>query len=269
MIKNIYGHRGARGLYAENTIEGFKKAIQMPIKGVELDVIVSKDRQLVVSHEPWLSHLYCKNLLGQPIQANREESYNLFQMNYQEISQYDCGSKLNPRFPFQQLFPASKPLLKEVFELLEAIEDESFTLFLELKSEREWYGVYQPNPEEYAKLVVEFVAAHPFKGKLIIQSFDAKLLNAIHEINAFPYIGLLVDNKNNVDKNLLALDFEPSHYNINHAFVTAELFASLSVKNIEVIPWTVNSVPEANRLSDIGITAIITDYPDLFLRSHS
>ena len=274
MIKDIYGHRGARGLYAENTIEGFEKAIKMPIKGIELDVIISKDRQLVVSHEPWMSHLICKDLLGQPIRANREEGYNLFRMNYDEIQQYDCGSKLNPRFPFQQLFPAFKPLLKDVYELLGSKQDDSFTLLLELKSDPEWYGVFQPDPEEYAKLIMDFITQNPFKGKLIIQSFDPKLLNAIHEISDFPNLGLLVDNKNNVDKNLLALEFEPSHYNVYHAFVTEELFASLEAKQIEPNkePFFIaelNSVPEANRLRDIGITGIITDYPDLFLKPQS
>jgi len=82
---DIQGHRGCRGLMPENTIPGFIKAIELGVTTLEMDVVISKDKKVVVSHEPFLSHEICLTPDGKEISEADEKSYNLFQMTYDEI----------------------------------------------------------------------------------------------------------------------------------------------------------------------------------------
>ena len=111
----IEGHRGARGLLPENTIPSFIKALEYGVKTIELDVVVSRDNKLVVSHEPWFSSVISLDPKGNPIPAEKQKEHNIYNMNYSEIKKYDVGSLGNKDFPEQQKMKTYKPLLSEVF----------------------------------------------------------------------------------------------------------------------------------------------------------
>ena len=74
---DIQGHRGCRGLYPENTIKGFKKAIDYGVTTLEMDVVISKDKKVVLSHEPFMSHEICYDSLGAEIAESAERSLNI------------------------------------------------------------------------------------------------------------------------------------------------------------------------------------------------
>ena len=93
----IYGHRGFRGMYPENSLIGFQKAIELGIDGIELDVVVNKDRQLVISHEPYFQKEFCKDSIG--FVMNHEDNYNIYELTQAEIIKFDCGSKFNSKYP--------------------------------------------------------------------------------------------------------------------------------------------------------------------------
>ena len=95
---DVQGHRGARGLRPENTIPGFLVAIDSGVTTIELDVVITKDKQVVVSHEPWMSAAICLDPSGSPLQAKEEKKFNIYQMTYDEVKQFDCGSLGNTRF---------------------------------------------------------------------------------------------------------------------------------------------------------------------------
>ena len=135
----IYGHRGCRALYPENSLEGFQHALNLGIQGIELDVVISKDGHVVVSHEPWMHPRYCQA----PNHREITQEYNLFQMNYEEIKTFDTGSKFYLPFPLQEKLPTYKPLLKDFLELCNRFEGNLF-IILELKSEKNWINKYQP-----------------------------------------------------------------------------------------------------------------------------
>lgn len=265
MIKHIYGHRGARGLYPENTQVGFRRTLDLPVKGIELDIVVSKDGHLIVSHEPWMNHLFCTDPQGEAITEEAEKSHNIYKMSLAEIEYYDCGQRVNPKFPLQETFPACKPTLAEVFSLFYKESTKPIDLLLEIKSESNWYTEFQPHPTEYAQIIVDFLKEHSYHGELLLQSFDPMILNEIYRLIQYDNLGLLVENTDAVEQNLSLLDFTPSHYNLYHGSVTQEIFDTLSSKNITLLPWTVNTLEEAERLGNIGIEGIITDYPDRFL----
>src|SRR4051812_6006714 len=87
----IQGHRGARGLYPENTVTGFLEAIKLGVSVLEMDVVISRDLKVVVSHEPWMNRDFCTKPGGGPIERFSRKKYNIYTMSYAEIAAYDCG----------------------------------------------------------------------------------------------------------------------------------------------------------------------------------
>src|ERR1700734_2086159 len=116
MVK-IFGHRGARGVFPENTLEGFLYAAKLGVYGIEMDVVISADKKVVVSHEPWMNPKTCTKPDNSRVSFLRRK--NLYRMNYATIKQYDCGLRGNPDFPDQKKIPAYKPLLSEIISKLE------------------------------------------------------------------------------------------------------------------------------------------------------
>ena len=92
----IHAHRGFRGLYPENTITAFKNAAKLGTFAIELDIVISKDSQVVVSHEPWFNHKICSEPNGKPVKKFHQ--HNLYQLNCDSIKQYDCGKRGNKKF---------------------------------------------------------------------------------------------------------------------------------------------------------------------------
>ncbi len=261
---NVIAHRGARGLFPENTLFAFKECQTFPISGIELDIVVSKDKQLIVSHEPWMNHLFCRTPEGHSITEMDQKSHNLYHMTKDQIQQYDCGITPNPRYPSQSTQKANKPSLLEVFELLSTVKPD-FELLIELKSESALYGQFQPELTDYAQLVVDFLESQKINAQLLIQSFDPALLNELYRLQPSLRLGLLVENSLSVIKNLSYLNFKPAYYNPYHQLVDQEILYYLNSNSIKLIPWTVNDLPEAQRLADLGVSSIITDYPNLFV----
>src|SRR5579871_4728236 len=92
---DVEGHRGARGLMPENTIPAFLLALDSGVTTLEMDLAITKDNRVVVSHEPWMSADYCLGPDGKEINTRDEKKYNIFRMTYEEVKQWDCGSKGN------------------------------------------------------------------------------------------------------------------------------------------------------------------------------
>ena len=118
-IFDIQGHRGCRGLMPENSIDGFLKALDLGATTLEMDIAISKDGKVVVSHEPYISNSICTTLSGDSLVVEAGE-LNMYQMTYEEIKNYDCGSLRSNKFPEQQLQKSVKPLLEEVLQKSES-----------------------------------------------------------------------------------------------------------------------------------------------------
>ncbi len=262
----IYGHRGARGLFPENTLEGIEETLSLPVDGIEIDIVVSKDEQLIVSHNSFAEHNFCLDPQGKEIKEEDEKGHNFYQMDYKEICTYDVGSKIPNRFPKQKKFKASIPLLTAVFEVLNKKTTADFTFFLEVKSGEGTYGEFYPYPEKYAQLVADFLDSHQIKGKLIVKSFDAEFMNAFYKLTGNKYpLGLLVENKLTLEENLKRLAFVPAYYNPDFCLVTAKLADDLHKKGIQLVSWTINETKELEEMEIMRGDGIITDYPNRFL----
>lgn len=263
---DLQGHRGARGLIPENTIPAFMKALEYnKVTTLELDLAVTKDHQLVVSHEPWFNPVICSDSLGNEL--SKEEKTSIYGLTYQQISAFDCGSKGNPRFPQQQKMKAAKPLLSEVIkEVSKSLQEQNrreIQYNIEIKSHPELDSIFTPSPEDFSDLVYNFIKEQMNIDKVTVQSFDFRVLKYFNA--KYPEVKLvaLIENNEGIDANLKELGFNPDVYSPYYKVLSKESIDTLHQKNIEVTPWTVNDTTDMKQLISWQIDGIITDYPNL------
>ncbi|MFN8346599.1 MAG: glycerophosphodiester phosphodiesterase family protein [Spirosomataceae bacterium] len=269
---NREGHRGCRGLMPENTLPAFLKALDLGMNVLELDVVISKDRQVVVSHDPFFHPDFSIAPDGKPVP--KRPKINLYQLDYEQIRQYDVGSNGHPDFPEQQKLKTHKPLLREVIQAAEAHRQKHhlplFLYNIEIKSEVSEYDVSQPQPGPFCDLVyADLSSMLPMLSpeRVIIQSFDFNILKYWKQqtdAGRFPKMTLaaLVANLKGIEKNLEHLGFKPDVYSPYYQLLNAAKVQRLHAMGISVIPWTVNSTKEMKHLIAMGVDGIITDYPN-------
>lgn len=265
-VVEIEGHRGARGLAPENTIPSFLKALEYNVETVELDLAVSADGKLVVSHEPWFSHLISLDKNGNAITEEKEKEHNIFKMKYAEIKLYDVGSIGNKNFPEQQKMKVAKPLLKDVFKAVNDYAKKNnlkpVRFNIEIKSNAEWDGKFTPAPAVFAKTVYDEILKNKMEKQVIVQSFDARPLQELKKMSVKLPLALLVSNKDGIEKNLEKLGFQPDTYSPHYSLVDEALVKYCRARGMKIIPWTVNEIADLERMKTFDLDGIITDYPD-------
>lgn len=263
---DVQGHRGARGLMPENTIPGFLMALDSGVTTLEMDLAISKDKQVIVSHEPWMSASFCLDSLGNEIKPKEEKKFNIYKMTYAQVRKFDCGSKLNERFPAQQKFKAEKPLLREVILTVEK-HIRNKTLYevdynIEIKSEKESDSKFHPKPAEFSDLVYNLIDQYLPWDRVVIQSFDFRVLKYWHEKYPEVRLAALVENLNTIDENIKELGFKPSIYSPDYKLLSKSEVKRVHALGMRLVPWTVNETADMEELKSWGVDGIITDYPD-------
>ncbi len=253
------GHRGARGAMPENTVPAFLYALQNGMNTLEMDVVISKDSQIVVSHEPFFNEEIC-DFQG--------DINNLYKLEYSDIQSVDCGSKGNPRFPKQKKQPIRKPTLARVVDVAKSFAKtkDDWTIFynVEIKSRPKWDAEFHPPVNEYCELVVKEIQELKISERTTIQSFDTRALQFLHQNYPDIRLALLVDEKEDFRTKLKTLGFLPQILSPNYKLVNEEMMTFCREKDMKVIPWTVNDANTAEKLVNVmGVNGIITDYPSI------
>jgi glycerophosphoryl diester phosphodiesterase len=265
---DLEGHRGCRGLMPENTIAAMLKAIDLHVNTLEMDVVITADQKVVVSHEPFFSHEITTLPGGDTIEAKNEWQYNIFHMTYDSVKLYDVGLKPHPRFPSQQKMKAVKPLLADLIDAVEAylIKTNEPKVFynIEIKSLDSSDHVYHPAPEEYVDLLMKVIDEKKIEDRVIIQSFDIRSLKIVSQKYPAMKLSLLIDVGHQIPLKEFkkALGFQPAIISPEYSLITQQITDALHKENIQIIPWTVNDIEAAKKLYQIGVDGIITDYPD-------
>lgn len=260
----LQGHRGARGLAPENTIAAFQKALALNVNTLELDVVVTKDKQLVVSHEPWLNAKITLDQAGKHVTEEQALAYNIYQHNVADVQSYDVGSLGNALFPEQKKEKVSKPLLSAVFNMAEKTNP-NILYNIEIKStvEDEEKG-YQPTVAEFSDLLVSEIKKSIPKERVVIQSFDTRVLQYLH--TKYPEFTLsYLTFENNFAKNIELLGFTPQIYSPYYVLLNPDEVSKMHLRKVKIIPWTVNTAAEMRELLEMGVDGIISDYPNLAL----
>ncbi len=265
---DLQGHRGARGLLPENTIPSFIKALELGVTTLELDLVVSRDSMLVVSHEPWFNPDISSHPDLSPVLPEEAKMLNMFLMEYSEIQSFDVGKRGNPRFPNQYPMAVYKPTLAEVVESAEKwLSDNNKSPVwynIETKSDPREYDSYYPQPDTFAELLVKEIFRLGIADRSVVQSFDPNTLIAVRRIEPRIHLALLVENHDPVALNIDRLGFVPEIYSPYYQFVDSTMVAEVHGRNMRLIPWTINDAAEMNRLLELGVDGIISDYPNLF-----
>lgn len=248
----VHGHRGARAMYPENTIPAFEYAIQAGVDVLEMDVAVTKDNVLVISHDPQLNPEICKG--PQP-------NALIHSLTFEQVREYDCGALRNPRFPTQHPVPGTRiPTLDQVLSLS---TQGNFEYNIETKSFPD-HPDYTPAPDVFAQMMLDQIRKHHLEARAIVQSFDFRTLHAMQRLAPEIRLSALYEGKPR-DFTAIAQEAHAQIISPEFQLVTPEQVKSAHAANLQVVPWTANSPADWDKLIAAGVDAIISDNPAALL----
>ncbi|WP_443944542.1 glycerophosphodiester phosphodiesterase family protein [Pedobacter sp. AW1-32] len=264
---DVQGKAGARGIMPENTIEGMIKALELGVTTIEMDAVISKDKKVVLSQEPYFNNEISLQPNGKAITFKDQKKFNIYKMDYEQIKKFDVGSKVHPRFPGQVKFQVYKPLLANVIDSVEAYVKENKLpkpmYSIETKTIKNGDNEFHPEPGEFVDLIMEVINEKKMAKRVIIESFDMRTLQYLHE--KFPKVqtSLLIDEKEPFETYIEKLGFKPTIYSPYSVLVGKGLVERCHEMGVKIIPWTVNSVKEVKYFMELGVDGIQTDYPNI------
>jgi glycerophosphoryl diester phosphodiesterase len=243
----VHGHRGARARHPENTLPAFRYAIAEGVDAIELDVAVTKDHLVVVSHDPVINPVIC---------SGPETGIPIYALTLAELREYDCGGKKNPEFRDQVPVPRTRiPALDEVFDLARG-NSVQFNVETKIFADR---PELTPDPETFTQLIWDLMRKHKLEHRVILQSFDPRTLCVMKRLErSIPRAALFEEQR---DWNEVAREFEATLFGPEYPLVTAERVAHAHAAGMNVVPWTVNEPEDWQKMADAGVDAIITDDP--------
>lgn len=252
----VHGHRGARARLPENTIPGFEYAIRLGVDALEMDLSVTRDDAIVISHDPVLHAPMCTAPDGMPV-----TSVVIRDLTLEQVRQWDCGAVPNPRYPEQRAVPGTRmPTLDEVFGLAGL---GNFDYNLEAKCFPE-KPEYTPPPEEFAGLVLAKIRRHRMEKRTIFQSFDFRILRAMKQLAPEIRLSALTEDDRR-DFRQIAGDAQADGVSPHYRLVTRAKAEAAHQAGLPVIAWTANTAAVWERLIHAGVEAIISDDPEALI----
>jgi glycerophosphoryl diester phosphodiesterase len=280
---DLQAHRGGRGFAPENTLAAFRQAITLGVTTLELDLAITKDEQVVVSHDPWLNPDLVR-LDGKWLGGIGPTIHSL---EFSALRRYELG-RIKPDSPYARQFPMQRPvdgqrfpLLREVYE----IAPPPTRLNIEIKTDPTRPDD-TPDPLHFTHLVVDQVKAAKAVDRTMIQSFDWRTLREVGKVAPEIATACLTIETRNSDT-VRREDPMPSQWlggldlkgqggslpklakeagcTVWSPFwrnLTPETLAESHKLGLKVIPWTINEPAEMARLIDRKVDGLITDYPE-------
>lgn len=280
---DLQGHRGARGLAPENTLPAFRAAMALGVHTLELDVHVTADGVVVLSHDPRLNADFTRDAQGRWIEP---PGAPVISLTLAELQRHDVG-RGRPGSAYLRQWPELRgedgvpmPTLTAVFALVKASGGSHLRFNVETKLDPRAPALTPP-PLAYAEAVLAVVREHGMQERVTIQSFDWRTLREVQRLaptiptaalssgpqwlaataNGEWTAGLrLAEHGGSMPRMVHALGarlWSPAH-----AELTPALLAEAHRLGLRVVPWTVNDPAIMERLIDWGVDGLITDYPD-------
>lgn len=262
----LHGHRGCRGLFPENTLPAFLHALALGVDALELDVVISADKQVVVSHEPWLAAHLGSGPSGLPIDPSQEQRYNLYQLPYAAVRRCEVGVLPQPLFPQQQAVPSYRPLLSEVLVATEAACQQlgrpPVKYSIEIKSTRATDVIYHPAPAEFVELVLNACTPETL-ARTTLLSFDPRVLQATRRLSPILPVCLLIEEPFSPEAVFDELGFVPDVLGPDYCLMTYSRAQELKMlyPALDLVCWTVNKESDLIKLLKWPLAGITTDYP--------
>jgi glycerophosphoryl diester phosphodiesterase len=235
-VDNV-AHRGASGYAPENTIAAFDKAVEMKADYIEIDVQRSQDGELVVIHDT-------------TVDRTTDGSGSVKNMTFEQLRNLDAGSWKDAQFTGEKI-----PTFDEVLDRYHG----KIGILIELKAPELYPGI----EETVAGVLKERHLDVPQNEKIIIQSFNFDSMKKMNNLLPKVPIGVLTSSRAHTTEQALK-DFSTyaDYFNPSYGIVTEDLVDQVHSLGMKISSWTVRSQAAADFLLDMGVDAIITDYPD-------
>jgi glycerophosphoryl diester phosphodiesterase len=272
----VHAHRGGRASRPENTIPAFEFAIEHKVDALELDLAVTKDNVLVVSHSPYLTQVEAKDAFMKTVLANERHCTGpalppgtlIHSLTLAELKQYDCGASTLAAFPHQVAVPHTTiPTFEEVLDLA---PKGTFDFNVETKIFIN-HPEITPTPEVFVQMIDEAVRRHHLESRVILQSFDFRTLLAMKKIDPKIRLSALFGQAK-YDTFMGITDPDKSFVHIakisgagilspDESLATPAEVAAAHGAGLQVIPYTVNTEEGWKKMADAHVDAVITDDP--------
>jgi glycerophosphoryl diester phosphodiesterase len=287
---DIEAHRGGRALRPENTLQSFANALSMGVDTLELDMGVTKDGVIVVSHERGPNPDLARDASGAYVQP---PGTPFVKLTLAEVKSYDVGvirpgSAYAGHFPDQLAVPGTPiPTLAEVFALVRKSGNVHVRLNIETKIDPN-HPDESPSPEDFVTILLKLLDKEQFSSRVIVQSFDWRTLRLVHSrapAIVTAYLTQQMGDTANVfhDKpSPWTAGFDPMRYGGSvpaaikaaggtiwsplYRDIDAKLVAEAHGLGLKVVAWTVNDPKDMTDLIDMGVDGIISDRPDVLRR---
>lgn len=273
----VQGHRGARGHMPENTLPSFASAIEAGADVLELDLLVTKDGELIIHHDFYLNKELCTFLDGSSVSS----APLICSLSLAMLKQYDSGRKTNRNFPRQKPVPGTQiPTLQELFDFIKNSSHHNakkVRLNLEIKRDP-YHPEWTIGAREFAQKVIDKVEKNGFADRIYYSSFDPEVLQEIRKLDPKAKIGFLFEEETFPTfsypdhqagmKSLLALasSFKADTISPDYVLLKPEDVSILKKSGFRVVVWTVNDPKQWAALIDMGVDGIITDFPDELIK---
>ena len=282
------GHRGARGHVPENTLASFARALTIGVNTLELDVGITRDGIVIVTHNPRLEPETTRDSEGDWLTETGPaiRSLTLEQIKSFDVGGIKPGTRYSERFPDQIVIDKARiPTLEEVILLVKRSGNDSVRLNIETKLKPMDANLY-PEPKEFVEAVLAVVNKQGFMQRITIQSFDWRTLQETQrQAPAVPTSYLTVQQNwyDNLHSNQAGPSPWTAGYDIDtfngsipkmikaaggrvwssyYREVSASKIQQAHDLGLEVKVWTVNDTEQMEALIIMGVDGIITDYPD-------
>lgn len=242
----VIGHRGTRGTFIENTIEGFIKTLQSECYGIELDINITENGYLYIHHDPFITL--------------KKEEISLYYWQEKDFNNLDLNTIYGPKSEKKLQIPSFT-------ETLKTLKNQTF-LLLEVKSSPEWIGKFQLDYNTYASAILEEIKHKKLSNSsFMLQSFDPEMLEALNQLAPEYQYGLLIEEETILNSAFEILSFVPKYFNPEHVLLSEAFIQEVHQRNALCHTWTVNDLSKLDYLRSIGVDGVITDYPDLFQKN--
>lgn len=264
---DLQAHRGGAGLMPENTISAMKNALDLHVNTLEFDLQVSADNQVVVSHDNYFHSRYAMRPDSSLVLKEDPKEY-LYTMPYDSIVKYDVGLRPVDRWPEQKKISEHKPLASDLIDFAEQYAKKQHLSAprynIEIKSmEGKGEGTLWPEYKAFCDICIPLLQAKGLGDRLVVQSFDVRALEYIHQHYPEVELSYLTDeDENDIAAILDNLSFVPRWWSPHYSVITRENIAYCHAMGIKVVPWTVDDPKEIARMVKCGADAIISNYPD-------
>ena len=265
-------HRGGRGLVPENTIMAMINTLN--IKGIttlEMDTHITKDGQVVVTHDDYLSPAFMLTPEGKEIPETDAKRYPVFGMNYAELKSFDLGTKYFEAFPNQQKVKSYIPLLSNLIDSVQQNikknKHQQVFYNIETKCSPQGDGVTNPTPEVFVKLLMDVINTKKIAPFVVILSVDKRTIQLINKNYPKIKTSFLVANKKSYEENIADLGYKPFILSPVWQIVNSELVDKAHADGVKVIPWTANKLEDIQKLKALHVDGIISDYPDILVQA--